>query len=272
MNGLKRNISRVFDRLDRGTVDRRFLPETNVLVGTHHKTGTVWLLHVFLKIARKTGMSMCRSGATVENSGYDIFFVDNSRFPPEFLIHAPYRGVHMIRDPRDVIISATFYHQKSKEKWLHVKRDKFGGLSYQDKINSYRSLSDRILFEMENVSSNTITAMSSWDYDDENYYEIKYEDLIMDYDLRLFHDIFLHLGFTGAAIPLCLKAAYDNSLFSGRVEKRLHVRSGKPQQWLRYFDMKNQLKFIGLFGDVLIRLGYEIDQSWVREKCINGRL
>ena len=54
-----------------------------------------------------------------------------------------------------------------------------------------------------------------------------------------------------------LKIAYNNSLFSGLVSNRKHIRSGKKQQWKEYFKPIHKARFVALFDDVLIELNYD---------------
>lgn len=48
---------------------------------------------------------------------------------------APDRGslrvVMSVRDPRDIAVSAYFYHKVSSESWLHMPRAEFDGRSLQ---------------------------------------------------------------------------------------------------------------------------------------------
>ena len=197
-------------------------------------------------------------------AGTDIFFQNHSLIDLKSL-DKPYRGIHLIRDPRDVIISGCLYHQKAEEPWLHQPRQLLGGLTYQQKINSLETLEEQIFFEMENAGKRTIEEMIAWDYGQPDFIEVKYEDLIEDQDLTLFHQIFSFLGFPGKTLPSLLAIAYQNSLFSGNLSKSLHIRSGKKEQWKDYFNQKHKERFTALFGDALIQLGYEEDQSWVIE-------
>lgn len=232
-----------------------------ILIGTHHKTGTVLLNSIFREICLYHSLNFYIGKQRNLPAQYDVFFQDHSRF--EFDSLKRFRGLHIIRDPRDVIVSGCFYHQKSDEKWLHIPREEMNGLTYQEKINSFRDVEDQILFEMEHGSKRTIRDMMSWDYNHPNFYEVKYEDLIEDYDLKLFHDFFSFLGFPGYVMPSLLTFAYNNSLFSGRLKKSGHIRSGRLNQWKRYFNQNHRYRFLELFDDVLIRLGYEKDNDWV---------
>ena len=231
-----------------------------ILIGTHHKTGSVWLSSIFQNICHYHSLTFYAGKQDSLPAQFDVFFQNHSVFDLDS-IGVPFRGIHIIRDPRDVIISGCFYHQKSEEEWLHRPRKDLQGFTYQQKINSYRSIDDQILFEMENVGRETIFNMLNWDYTRSSFYELKYEDLIEDIDLILFHKIFSFLGFPGSVIPNLLAIAYNKSLFSGLHSKSVHIRSGKTNQWKEYFKPNHKDRFLGLFGDALIRLGYE-NNNW----------
>lgn len=240
-----------------------------VLVATHHKTGTVWMLQVFRQACCDTRLRFAHGHGLRCSDTCDVYLAYDGRCSwtdsPR-----PWKGLHLIRDPRDVIVSAAFYHAVSREPWLHAKSADLGGMTYAEKIKSYAALEDRIAFEMEHASRRTIQDMMSWNYSNPRFVEARYETLIADTDLRVFHDIFTELGFPGRAIPTCLRAAYENSLFSGRVPRSRHVRSGRRQQWREHLSPHHRRRFLSLFGDVLIRLGYEHDDSWADESADNG--
>jgi hypothetical protein len=228
-----------------------------ILVGSHHKAGTFWMYHIFNKICQSYGWKFYNGKQEDLPKDFAVFFQDHSNKFDLDQLGLDYRGLHIIRDPRDLIISGCFYHQKSKEVWLHTKRDEFDGLTYQEKLNSYDSLDDKIIFEMENCGRESIFEMIKWDYLNPLFFEVKYEDLIIDESLLLFHKIFNFLEFPGKAIPHVLKISYDNSLFSGNPKNSTHIRSGKSRQWEKYFNARIKDRFLELYGDCLIRLGYE---------------
>lgn len=198
-----------------------------ILVATHHKTGTKWLGTIMKSISDQLGLTFFSGKAEELPEDYDIFMQDHSRLgsDPD---PSSFRGVHIIRDPRDVILSGCFYHMRSDEDWLHVPRKEFDGLTYQQRINETESLDDQLMLEMKHAAAWTIGDMSSWDYDHPCFMEVKYEDLMEDHDLLLFHRIFVHLGFPGWTMHRLLNTAYRNSIFSGRLGSKEHIRSGRP--------------------------------------------
>jgi hypothetical protein len=221
--------------------------------------------NVFLRLCQEFDLTFYKGAARNLPRAFDVFVPGNSEVCAE-RIPAPFKGLHLIRDPRDIVISGCFYHQKATEQWLRVKQDHFGGLSYQEKLKSYWSLDDQILFEMEHAAVPVVQEMLAWDYEDSSFFETKYEALISDEQLLLFHSIFAFLGFPGSVIPQALKIAFENSLFSGVPTITSHIRSGKPKQWQSYFKFHHKVRFIELFGDALQRLGYETSDEWANEE------
>jgi len=261
---IKRLILIFFNQKRKRRVKRHSLSgvlPNKILIGTHHKTGTQWLLSIFSRISDNYSLKLHQEDQKTLPDNYDIFFHDHSIFNLN-LINDNYKGIHIIRDPRDVIISGCFYHQKSEEKWLHVPRQKFNGLTYQQKINAYDKIDDKILFEMENSAARNLGKVMNWNYSNPNFLELQYENLIRDNTLVLFRRIFTFLGFPDSVIPDLLEIAYKRSLFSGQVGKSVHVRSGKPDQWKQYFLPIHKKRFLELFGNILIRLDYEKNNDW----------
>jgi hypothetical protein len=232
-----------------------------ILVGTHYKTGTVWMLNIFREIAVELNMRFLSGSGETLPPDTDIILGNHSRFALKSL-QVDYRGLHIICDPRDRIVSGCFYHQKANEPWLHERKAALDGLTYQEKINSYASFDDKLLFEMEHSGKFGVQEMLNWDYENPNFFEVKYENLINDKNLLLFHQIFTFLGFSGQTIHRILEIAHKNSLFSDNIPKSVHVHSGESGQWKQYFKPVHRRRFVELFGDALITLGYEKNTAW----------
>lgn len=239
--------------------------EHTILIGTHHKTGTVWWRSVLTRLSRELGLTLTdnrRSDLLVAQHTHDLLFDVHSQTDLAALT-VPFRALHLIRDPRDVVVSGCFYHQRSDEKRLHVPREELGGRTYQQAINALPSMADKLLFEMERRAAETIRGFDTWPSDDERVLLLKYEDLIVDVQLVAFHRAFAHLGLPGHLIPRALQIAWESSLFSGRVHDHKHVHHGGARQWPRHFERVHRERFVELFGDVLVRYGYEPDDAWV---------
>src|ERR1051326_6653307 len=249
--------------LSMGRLESLPLPDRLIVVGSHHKTGTQWMGSTFSRVARAIKLNYYNGVQEKLKGDEGIFLQVDSLFRLEEL--PPYRGVHVVRDPRDVIISGALYHEATEEEsWILEPRPDLGGISYQAKLKSLSSIRDKFCFEMDNRGGKTLSQMKSWDYENPCFFEIKYENLIQDHELHIFTELFVFLGFKGLSLPLCLEIAWYSSIFSGKVPKRgKHIRSGAPAQWRSMFTREIAEQFLERFGDILLRLGYERDDSWV---------
>src|SRR5262249_9612536 len=243
----------------------------NVVVATHHKTGTVWMDGVFKAIARDVGARYvdfrahypCLNDALQEPFillNYDSNFRD---FAP-LLARDDVRVLHVVRDPRDVLISAMHYHRKSAESWLHEPIPGYDDVTYQRTLKALPTKFDQYVFEMEHSTASTLKDVQSWQYGRPNCFEARYEDLRQDADLGHWRRISAFLGFDEDEQQSCCRRFWQNSLFGGlqRLGNR-HVRSGDVAQWKREFTRDLGYAFLERFPDTLQTLGYEMNNSWV---------
>lgn len=204
-------------------------------------------------------------GGIIKMSGYPaarVFYDNNSTIEidiPDAL------GTHMIRDPRDVVVSGYFYHQWTNETGYKMY-DEILGMSYQDKVNTSPK-EEGILFEMDNKAAQTIAEMRRWNYNDPRILEIRYEDLIADSPV-VFTKMFQHWGVTEENVGECLEIAHVNHMTQmtgrkvGEEQRGSHMRNGLPGQWKLHFSSAHKQHFKEQFGDILIVLGYEKSNDW----------
>lgn len=253
-------------------------PPRLIAIGTHHKTGTVWMRRVFNFFTDRRDIPRIRvSGPRDEGAipadGRAVVVSWDSAFSPELLARSDLRGLHMIRDPRDVLISGLRYHQiapPSGEKWLHAPRSDLGGSSYQQHLRTRRTLHDRFIFEMENMHADTLASMLAWDYGRTNFRELRYEELIADRDCSQFSDHLDFLGLTGEDKETALDCYWQNSLFGGMAKREdrprrvsLHIQSGETAQWVDRLPRSVARAYADRHGQALIDLGYETGTDWV---------
>jgi Sulfotransferase domain len=245
----------------------------NLVVATHHKTGTVWMDGVFKAIAGDLGARYVnfraeRGRPTHLDHGPFILFSYDSDFGELVprLDREDVRIIHLIRDPRDVVISAMHYHKASRESWLHEPIPGYDNLTYQRALQKLPTRFARYIFEMENSSASTLRDMVNWRYGRANCFEARYEDLRQDSQLVHWQRIMRFLGFDAAEQEIGARRFWQNSLFGGlpRLGNR-HVRSGAVAQWRREFTPELATAFLKRFPRVLQSLGYESSDAWVRE-------
>ena len=200
-------------------------------------------------------------------------------------------GVHIIRDPRDIIVSGYLYHLRTSEAWcIHKDFDlaapidypnvpfsqrhrteewkkkyieSLKGVSYQENLKAL-SQDDGIAFEMKHYGRWTIESMMSWDYGASNIFEVRFEEVMEDHGTT-FKQIFVSLGLSGMQLNCAMNIAQKHDL-RNKTEKELaaldHVYSRKTSKWRNFFTDEHKGLFNQMFDDCLIKLGYENSNQW----------
>ena len=245
----------------------------SVIIATHHKTGTVWMATVFKAIAADLGATYVdywAEKAQVEEAlkrPFVLFNYDSDfRGHSQLLSRDDVRILHLIRDPRDVLISAMHYHRRADESWLHEPVPGYDNITYQRRLNAFETRYEQYVFEMENSTDSTLRDMQGWQYGRSNCFEARYEELRQDTQMAYWSKIIDFLGFEPHEQAICRQRFWQHSLFgnlSGRAHR--HVRSGDVVQWKREFTPELAQAFRWKFPKVLQALGYEPDDRWIAE-------
>jgi hypothetical protein len=223
----------------------------------HHKVGTLWLTRVLGAVAATHGLRFLAGDQGALTADVDIFLQDHSRVDPAGL--GRFRGSHMIRDPRDVVVSAYFYHLRTDEAWCHRPSPEYGGLGYQAYLRSLPR-TEGLMVEIERCASTVIRDMVAWSPTVEGFHEMRYETLLED-ENEGFRRLFTHYGFTAEATERCVGLAERFSL--KRLRRRsVHIRAGHPGQWRAHFTPAHARAFKRLTDDAAFALGYESTSSW----------
>ncbi|MEM9110969.1 MAG: sulfotransferase domain-containing protein [Planctomycetota bacterium] len=283
MTALKRLIKRTISR------KKRDFP-TGIFC--YHKVGTVLLSKVFRSICSVNGWTfeVLHGMQTRFPKNVDVAVFSHSLVDPS-VIRPPLLGVHVIRDPRDVIVSGYQYHCRTTEQWctntdfsvtppilypqvpysqqhrsevwkaeyLKSLRNK----SYQQNLLD-RSQNDGLAFEINHYGTWTIESMEEWDYTHDNILELRFEKLMGEYT-DTFRLIFHHLQFSDEEINQYLDLAASHNLkkkSSNEIKKMRHVTSLKTSRWREYLDPEHKDAIRSRFSSALLTLGYETDNDW----------
>ena len=244
-----------------------------IAVGTHHKTGTLWMRAVFRRLAGMLGLSEHVVYPRTARPKVDpmreraLLMSWSSRFPAWLMARPDARVLHVIRDPRDVLLSGMRYHRHAGEKgerFLHEPRDDLDGRTYQEHLNGLADEGARLLFEMENKHAETLAEMLAWDYDHPATVETRYEALMADTDCRLFREHLRDLGLPEAEVDQGVEVFWAKSLFGGLADPAVrgdrvaaHVASGQVAQWRERLPRAVAEIYAERHGDALVALGYE---------------
>jgi hypothetical protein len=210
---------------------------------------------------------------------------------------APTRAFHVIRDPRDILVSAYFSHRNSHptDGLPHLAEHRERLLSVPKE--------EGLLLEMD-FSAGAMRDIAEWDYDRPEILEVRMEELsAKPYDG--FAEIFRHLDLlpdeepakarellgiwrrrllnrlasrphlrrlrrpTQATAELLLGAVYAQRFEMqtkgrrrGAEDTQSHYRKGVAGDWVNHFAAEHVDAFKERYGDLVVRLGYETADDW----------
>jgi hypothetical protein len=180
------------------------------------------------------------------------------------------RVVRVIRDPRDLIISAYYYHKRAAEPWTKLANptDEDWKLvrgavpanlptntsltKYLNEVSLEEGLHAEIEFRKYHYQS-----MLEWPENDPRVILLRYEDIIGN-EVRTFWKI---LSFFGFSLPTRVIGSRLAKRFSSKSKHAVvqHIRNPNSGQWREHFTPGLTKRFNELYGDVLNRYGYSLD-------------
>lgn len=204
-----------------------------------------------------------------------------------------YRGFHVIRDPRDVLVSAYFSHRYS-----HPIRSDGGWIAeFRRQLSAMPDVESGLLLELY-FNATVLSSMGAWNYANPRIYETRFETLIAD-PVGEFARIFIFLGIHTPHIGLPILAALALDRWRQRHRQRSmplrstlpmpllrhivacnafdmlaqgrqpgqedtqhHYRKGVAGDWRTYFTPRVTAAFKERYGEMIIRLGYEKEWDW----------
>ncbi|NND69939.1 MAG: hypothetical protein HKN43_00005, partial [Rhodothermales bacterium] len=210
----------------------------------------------------------------------------------------PHKAFHIIRDPRDIVISAYYSHRYSHatDGWPELTQ-------YRELLKSMTE--EEGLLEEIRFRSRSFKHLESWDFDNPDIHEIRFEEFVKA-DAKTLIGAFDFLGlldnsdynfgkrtkgiyrefaaFLRANTPVSIPRSLLGDTMSvpdffaitwrnrfaaksrGRKEDtanvRSHYRKGQSGEWSDVFTSEHKDLFKSLYPGLVPRLGYEDDDNW----------
>jgi len=198
-----------------------------------------------LKNLHPLEIAMAHAAASQENMEQ----ISSPRFLPYFIL----------RDPRDIVVSLSFYVAEIREEHrLH---------SYYSK--TLNSLDERILASIQGIRSSQDSARNigkqieihmGW-LNHPDVHTVRFEDLIHD-RINTLGGIADHFLRRVDTLPSSREQIIEQLELSINPSKSFTFRSGKTGEWKEHFTEEHKKAFKDVAGDLLIKLGYEKDNDW----------
>ena len=259
-----------------------------IFVFSYHKSGTTLFDRVMRKLAVHFGLSI----RVQYGMAYDIDRVANIVLLPHSLLGfglaRDYRAVRIVRDPRDIWVSAYLYHrhtieawctnadfdprppityprvdfsmQHRPERWKRAWLSRLKGKSYQQNLLE-RDQAEGLAFELDGYTSGTLAAMQAWQ-PLLGVLDVKLEDIARDYEGTM-RSVFRHLSFSGAELETAVQLVADediNRMDDAVLAANPHIHSRTLSKWRMLLSDMQVYNFEQRYGRLLLSLGYELSK------------
>lgn len=189
-----------------------------------------------------------------------------------------YKGSHIIRDPRDLLVSGYNYHLWTSETWanekianhilkrldlerlnLNLSEEEAQKMSYKEILNKLDK-EQGMLVEMS-LRDKHFRQMEKWNYINDNFYELKYEEVFKN-ELKTFEKLFKFYGFSDFMVKHGLKIVQENTFENiskkGGTGGKKHASVGNAGQWREKIPQDLISIFNQRYSDLLLKLGYSL--------------
>ncbi|MEA3441262.1 MAG: sulfotransferase [Chloroflexota bacterium] len=272
----------------------------------HHKCATTWINSILFQVcsdlalkffnATNPGMFESDIQAFTNKERIDFLAFTNANYAYLRNIEH-FRGFHVIRDPRDIVVSAFFSHTYS-----HSTEDWPALVEHRKKLKRV-SKDEGLMLEIK-FNRPGLERLYTWNYTNPNILEIRMEEMIShpyetmlaamthldmvkdDRSYRsssayLLGSVFsrLHTKSRGMfpfrsfnkRIPaqFLLGYVYQNRFSSktsgrepGQEDAESHYRKGVAGDWVNHFNGDHKRYFKDQYNELLLKLGYEDSPDW----------
>jgi hypothetical protein len=200
---------------------------------THHKCASTWLgryLHEFCGLNSLKLAGTHYSNLTLDRSA-DVTACINASY--EFVRDNLDEGIHVIRNPLDIVVSAYYSHRNTHplDGWPELASQRQILQAVSEREGMFLTLAFLERDDFYSGAVGPLHALRHWNFDDERFCTLRMEDIVLDPELVL--GSILKSRFPDSILPPA-----DNHTFEavsgrqiGKIDDNSHYRSGKADQW-----------------------------------------
>lgn len=207
---------------------------------------------------RRTGDEILADLRRIPNGVIGWGYVDATPENASFLTSSGRANFFIYRDPRDMLVSQVFFATDMHEE--HGMHAYYNSLpDFGARLNVAITGIDRDGLRMVSVKQR-YEGVFAW-LEQKNVMCIRFEDLINNRDATLLA-MLDEVEKTGYKIPTPREKALAVLVDAIQPKKSHTFRSGKTGGWTQHFTDEHKKLFKEVAGDLLVKLGYEKDNSW----------
>jgi hypothetical protein len=236
-----------------------------------HKCGSNWINRITEAVATRIGLRYEKFSrptefdrdlpAHVARNGLQCVSWVNAEH--RMIKDLDYRAYHVVRDPRDILVSAYFSHLKTHptDRWPRLAE-------FRPKLQAV-SKDEGLMMEFDFIKD-VFRRLREWDLSDQRTLTLRLEDISPD-PPAAFRRAFEFVGFFDAGLSewgfkRIMKRFRFEKMSGGRrrgVENRdSHFRKGEHGDWKNHFTAEHTAYFKAQLNDILVKYGYERGDAW----------
>lgn len=207
-------------------------------VCTHHRCGTVLMRNTFRKFAEVNDLGFYKGVA--KDAPADTHILQSAHSTKvEIETDFEIKGIHLYRNPIDMLASHIKYHAKSDSPLEASNKLLIDGVLYKDYLNSLNTYDEKAAFELKHIFRRTLRSMLAWDYKDKRYLNLNLSEFKADKLSDTCKKISVHFGFDddqNCSLLKCFNAANNNNAVKAK-----HVTSNQTDEVL---FSENTIKYL----------------------------
>jgi len=283
------------------------LPSLQFVYYGHHKCASSWINRFLWNATNELGLNFASFSddadanfdfpGTILSKRLNVVSLRNAR-PDHLPLFCKIPGLHVIRDPRDIVVSAYFSHLKTHKLLTEELREEREALQRLDKEAG-------LLHTMHGITSRTLRDLQNWPSPvPDGILQFKLESMSLNPE-EAWSDILSHLGWLSPNSSPLGESTYQIARWCnlvwrksrgislirlhprqippggfkrllewvsferlsggrqpGQVNENSHYRKGKAGDWQNHFTPAIKDAFKQSFPDLVPRLGYAADDAW----------
>ena len=266
----------------------------------HHRSGSTYVRSILERLCIYQGLTTAaihREEDVDHQISTDLLILTNASLGSLQKLNYS-RGFHIIRDPRDVVVSSYFSHLYSHK--TNIWKELIAHRLFLESLD----FDEGLTHEFTTCRKQQFEDMTQWNYSNPNVLEIKFENMIKDpqtvwvsildhleittetnpilSNILLLHNKLINSIAMRSQLSLIKKMYIKNGLTQKQIQTTLknnsfenlagnprglediqnHYRKGISGDWRNYFTDTHKHLFKEQWGELLIHLGYEQDTNW----------
>jgi len=237
-----------------------------------HRCASTWLAEILIDVSRDLGLQFGYVhneesfggdiGRHVQEKGIGLLVFANAQ-RSYLTTLPPYRGFHVIRDPRDQLVSAYFSHRDSHvlQPWLEEQRAALRAVDHDAGLHL-----EMDFFIMEFI----LGQLRDWDFNNPRILELRFEEVTLQPE-RALRGAFEFVGLFERGLSterfqsIVQQHAFEaksGGRIRGQIDEKSHYRRGVAGDWRNHFTAEHVEHFKRKYNDLLLGLGYETKEDW----------